>query len=173
MHGITLFRGIAITSFAAALGIMLGLPGAATAATVRVHSYSATAVCEAPLPTYDATLRKRPLGIANEGLATIFISCSLPSDVVGDTATSTVFVYFQSMGSGGTVSCNLVAGSRPYGTSSVGGTAVIAAGSAGYLQWSNVNKVSAYGSFNFSCNLPRNIEMNLITVMQQDAGNEL
>lgn len=162
---------IALGSLVAGTGLVSALPSVADAATFRANYYSATSVCEAPLPAYDATLRKRPLGITNEGPATIFISCSVPTDYIGDMDTNIIQVFFTSMGAGATVTCNLVAGNRPYGSSSVAGSVAVPSGGSGFVNWSNVSKVTTWGSLNFSCNVPDDIEMNLVIVQQNDAGD--
>jgi len=146
----------------------------AAAATVRAHAYTATAVCEAPLPVYDATLRKRTRGILNEGSSPIFISCSVPGDTVGDQTTGTLAVYFQSFGSANaTINCTLNAGSRLGGAGTIAGSTVVGAGGGNNIVWSNVDKVTYYGAYNVSCNVPGDIEMGMIFLSETDDGNAL
>lgn len=146
----------------------------AAAESSRSHAYTATAVCEAPLPVYDATLRKRTRGILNEGSAPIFISCSVPGDTVGDQATGTLAVYFHSFGSANaTINCTLNAGSRLGGAGTVAGSTVVGAGGDANIVWSNVDKVTYYGAYNVSCSVPQDIEMGMIFVSENDTGNAL
>jgi hypothetical protein len=126
------------------------------------------------LPIYDATLRKRTRGILNEGSSPIFISCSVPGDNVGDQTTGTLAVYFQSFGSANaTVNCTLNAGSRLGGAGSVAGSTVVGPGGDGNIIWSSVDKVTYYGAYNVSCNVPGNIEMGMIGLSETDDGNAL
>ena len=161
-----------------AAGALLALSGVlvsgdAQAAAFRVNYYSATAVCEAPLPSYDVDLRKRPLGITNQGSSVIFISCSVPGDFYGDTTSNSLYVYFESMGAGGTVNCTAVAGSRVSGSGSVASSTTVTAGGSSFVNWTNLSKTDPYGSFNFSCNVTPDIEMNLILIRQNDAAGEI
>lgn len=145
----------------------------ASAANHRYHNWSSTAVCEAPLPVYDATLRKRPLGIANEGAATIFISCSLPADYYADTDDGQVNIYFTSPSANTPVSCTMAAGNRISGVAYQTKSAVIPGGNSGLVSFTDVSRVSEFGSLNFSCNLPAALEMNLLISYQFDAGNAI
>jgi hypothetical protein len=158
------------------LSVLVGAVASTDAAAEgsRAHAYTATAVCEAPLPIYDATLRKRTRGILNEGSSPIFISCSVPGDNVGDQTTGTLAVYFQSFGSANaTVNCTLNAGSRLGGAGSVAGSTVVGPGGDGNIIWSSVDKVTYYGAYNVSCNVPGNIEMGMIWLSETDDGNAL
>lgn len=172
MHN-TLSACFRLPLVAAAVGLISLHAGNAEAATTRTHYYSATGVCEAPLPSYDVNLRKRPLGITNQGTAPIFISCSVPADFVGDMATNWMEVGFTSMGGAGTATCTLVAGNRPYGSGSVAGSAAVAAGGYNWVGWYSLNKEDLLGSFNFSCHVPPGFEMNLIIIHQEDTGDGL
>lgn len=164
----------ALARIVAGVSLVLLLPAGAEAAGVRHHYYSATSVCEAPLPVYDATLRKRPLGISNEGTTPIFISCSLPTDFVGDRDTNTVQIHFASMGAAGFVTCTLVAGTRNYGAIvGVAASTSVGANGTSFVSWNQVDKRDTYGTLNFSCNLPRDIEMNLLIAGEQDTGGGL
>lgn len=168
MHS-TSFSKFAVSGIHCAIVVAsLLATGSARAESQRIHYVAATAVCASPLPQYDATLRKRPLGITNEGTTPIFISCSVPTDFYGDN-TGTVNLVFTSFGAGATVNCTLVAGSRLGGTGSIAGSAVVAASGTSELIWNNVNKGSPYGAYNFSCNLPPGIELNTIRIVQFDA----
>lgn len=152
----------------------LAIPGAASANSYRAHYISATAVCSGPLPVYDSNLKRRPLGILNQGTSNVFISCSVPSDYEGDmTSTSNVVeVMFTSFGAAGTVNCTLNAGYRAV-SGSVAATTSVTAGGTNYLAWSNINKMDTWGSYNFSCVLPPDMEMNLIIYQDGDTGNAL
>lgn len=151
---------------------LMAVSATAQAATVRSQFYASTAVCEAPLPIYDATLRKRPLGIANEGTSVIFISCSMPGDYVGNVESATVQINFTGLESGGTVSCTLVGGSR-FGMVYRTGSVAVAMGANNQLAWDDVDKGTTWGSYNFSCNVPPGVEMNNLMVIQRDSFDRL
>lgn len=55
----------------------------APAANAAVGS-NATGVCQGALPVYDTEIRKRPLALRNEGDASAYVSCSLPSNVLAN-----------------------------------------------------------------------------------------
>ncbi|HST44622.1 MAG TPA: hypothetical protein VLK29_05290 [Luteimonas sp.] len=150
---------------------MAASPGA-HAETVRSHFYSATSVCEAPLPIYDATLRKRPLGISNEGSDVIFISCSMPGDYVGNVETATVRITVTGLDAGGSVNCTLVGGSR-YGMVFRTGSVDVAMGANAELLWDDVDKSTTFGSYNFSCYVPPGVELNNLMVIQRDTFDRL
>lgn len=155
-----------------ALAAILAASPTVEAETVRSHFYAATSVCEAPLPVYDATLRKRPLGISNEGSTVIFISCSMPADYVGNVETATVQVNFTGLDSGGTVNCTLIGGSR-FGMVYRTGSITVATGADAQLVWDSVDKGTTWGSYNFSCNVPPGVEMNNLMVIQRDTFDRL
>ncbi|HSR64479.1 MAG TPA: hypothetical protein VLM17_02590 [Xanthomonadaceae bacterium] len=152
----------------------LAVPGAASANSYRAHYISATAVCSGPLPVYDNNLKRRPLGILNQGSSSVFISCSVPSDFEGDqtNGSNIVEVHFNSFGAAGTVNCTLNAGNRST-SGSVATTTNVTAGGTNYLSWAGIDKVNAWGSYNFSCTLPPDIEMNLIIYQDGDASSLL
>jgi len=147
----------------------------ASAATSRSHWVTATAVCASPLPVYDATLRKGPLGIRNTGTDPIFVSCSVPVDYATDQTGGIVQVAPRSFGAAATVNCTLTAGSR-YGSASGSiaySTAVPASPSDTYVSMTDVDRKAYYGSFNFSCILPRDVEMGTIWFYETSAGDAL
>ena len=149
--------------------------GQADAATSRGHYISATAVCSGPLPVYDNQLKRRPLGILNQGTTNVFISCSVPSDYEGDLTSVNNFIriYFRSFGAGGTIACTLNAGNRIDGSGSVALSTPIAAGGDSDIYFGNINKINFWGSYNFSCNVPADVEMNQIFFGDGDTGNAL
>lgn len=163
----------AMATCALALGAMLHAPDS-SAATERVQRISASAVCEAPLPVYDITLRKRPIGIGNEGTTTIFVSCALPTDAAAPPGGATVSVRLAMLADlpAATVTCQLVAGT-PDNLTFTAGTAVVQSSGAVWLTWNNVHKGSTAGTLNFSCNLPPRIDISTIMYREVDAGGGL
>jgi hypothetical protein len=150
-------------------------PGHADAATARGHYISATAVCSGPLPVYDNQLKRRPLGILNQGTTSVFISCSVPSEYDGDITSADNFIriYFRSFGAGGNIACTLNAGNRVDGSGSVALTTPIAAGGDSDIYFGSINKVNPWGSYNFSCSVPADVEMNQIYFGDGDTGDGL
>ena len=146
----------------------------ADAKTIRAHFITATAACAGPIPSSDGALRRSPLGIRNQGTSNVFISCSVPTDFVGDMNAGFVEASFANFGATDvTVNCTLTAGNREYGFGSVAGWTTVTAGSNGSLYWLDIDKVDYWGSQNFSCILPPNVELNTIQYRETDTGNEL
>lgn len=63
--------------------LLLAAAAACIAATTSIAATrdvafqsNATGVCQAPLPLYDAHLRKRPMAVQNEGTGVAFVTCS-------------------------------------------------------------------------------------------------
>jgi hypothetical protein len=170
ISGIVLKGGLAVL----VAGSALALSTNADAATQRATYVTATAACSGPIPSSDGALRRSPIGIRNTGTSNVFISCSVPADFVGDLATGIVEVHFENFGSvEATVNCTLTAGNRFGGFGSVAGSTVMAGGADSYVGWSNVDKHHAWGSYNFSCILPPDVEINTIIDVNQDAGDGL
>lgn len=144
------------------------------AATERVQRTSATAACEAPLPVYDTTLRKRPVGILNEGRDPVFVSCSLPADSAAGPGGATISVRFAMSGGAPatSVQCQLVTGTPDNLVFTAGSTTVAAAGGT-WLTWNGVDKRAATGTINFSCNLPSKVDMTTIMYRETSAANGL
>lgn len=166
-------RMSAAASCALGLFAMLHAP-AASAATERVQRVSATAVCEAPLPVFDTTLRKRPIGITNQGGPSVFVSCSLPADSAAPPGGASVSARFAMIGEAPpvTVQCQLVAGTADAPTYTAGSIVVPAAGSA-WLTWNGVDKGTASATLNFSCHLPSGVDLSTIMYREVDAAGGL
>lgn len=64
-------------------------PSVGHAATVqRSTIQSAVMACQASTPTFDASLRKKPIGVDNVGTGTAYVTCGMTGDSTG-AATST------------------------------------------------------------------------------------
>jgi hypothetical protein len=98
----------------------------------------------------------------------------VPSDFEGDqtNASNIVEVHFTSFGAAGSVSCTLNAGYRGF-SGSVAASTSVAAGGTNYVAWNGIDKVDPWGAYNFSCNIPPDMEMNLIIYQDGDSGNAL
>lgn len=158
-------RPLAGGSLALALALA-GWSPASDAATTRVHFVVPTAVCDAPLPQYDASLRKRPRAIANEGTSSIYITCSAATDPVADEVD--VGLTFVSNGPAATVQCTAVSGTTNTAVYTVKSTDVIANG-RDWISWPALTGTT----FALSCNLPPGIEMQEVMLRQRDAGGAL
>jgi hypothetical protein len=166
-------RNPAVAACALALATLFHAPEG-SAATERVQRISATAVCEAPLPVFDLPLRKRPIGIGNEGTTAIFVSCALPADAVAAPGGATVSVRLAMLSTtaAATVNCQLVTGTTD-ALSYTAGSAVVPAGGATWLTWDNIDKGAAGGTLNFLCNLPPRVDLSTIVYREVDAGGGL
>ena len=151
-------------------------PGAASAATVRRYDVSSVAVCSGPLPVYDANLRRRPLGILNQGTQAVFISCSVPMDGVSDRYGAALYVTFRNFGTANTtVNCTLNAGSR-YASewgSVTASTPVTTDSDEDVVGFNGIDRVSGLGSLNFSCVLPPSVEMGTVEWDEISSGDNL
>ena len=151
---------------AAVLTAVLIQPGQALA-----HSSVSTAVgsCQASLPEYDEQLRKRPLGIRNEGTTGAFISCA--SQWGYRTALSTL-AYVTATNLNGTavdLTCTLVDGfpmpgyyTQRYHLKTIS----LAKHSSSRLEWVPADYyypgTSLTNYENFSCYLPPGVEVNTV-----------
>jgi len=67
--------------------------------------------CQGALPSFEGSLRKRPLAVQNEGTALAFVTCGMEGDNSGIANTSKIFVLLRNIGTATTdVSCTLVDG---------------------------------------------------------------
>lgn len=79
---------------------------------------NATANCQGALPNFEGSIRKRPLGVQNEGTVLSFVTCSFSTEYdVDDIAQiSYVGAFFTNINAAAvTVSCTAVAGFQTYG----------------------------------------------------------
>lgn len=67
---------ITLAAFAVAIGLSLS----ARAGTIdKMDGFQAAAACQGALPNYEGSFRKRPLAVANEGVASAFLTCATPA----------------------------------------------------------------------------------------------
>ncbi|MBJ6981724.1 hypothetical protein [Luteimonas sp. MC1572] len=165
-------RTIAAASFFVLASAVLHSPHA-DAASMRTISVSATGVCDAPLPVYNVHLRRRPVALQNESDQSVFVSCTLPTDVMGDSNSGSVVVGFKSFAGAATVSCTMVSGTSGAQVFYVPRDQAIAANGRAGITWLQVNKWSNSGTYAFSCNLPAGVAMETITYTQTDSGGRV
>lgn len=89
-----------------------GIAGQAIAQSFPTTATSAVNNCQGALPSFEGALRKRPLGMANEGTSLAFLSCAaLASSGSADVEVYEVAALFINRGSStATVNCTLVQG---------------------------------------------------------------
>jgi hypothetical protein len=95
--------------------IVMLLPAAPAAAVDKFMQMSANAAanCQGALPNFEGSIRKRPLGVQNEGTAASFVTCSFVNQYDSDAQGEIDYfdAYFINMGSAAaTVTCTGVAG---------------------------------------------------------------
>lgn len=153
----------------------LAASGTAEAATSRIKYVHATGVCQPATPLELGGLRFRPLGIFNNKTTPIYISCTFDTEFVGDVNTTDFTIYFDNQGNvEQTVQCTAVGGRRGLGSTSVAGEALVAANAGNTIFFGNVDRVSAaVSAYGISCLLPPKVEMGLIRMMEEDAGDGL
>lgn len=128
---------------------------------------SATDNCQGALPSFEGKLRKRPLGINNEGTSPAFVSCGLRAPLSGEKIEA-IYVLFTNRGSAtATVNCTLVEGvALPfpgYPPVYLPKSVAIVAGEAAVMQWELAdNGGSHYEIPNLSCGLPPGTEINVL-----------
>jgi hypothetical protein len=158
-------RALAAAGGFALVFAVLHAPAVAQNFKARTINVSATSICEAPLPTYNVQLRKRPVAVQNESNEAVFISCTLPADGVGFSQGASVRVNFRASGAGATVACTMVSGidsSLDY----VPREQAIPAGGVAFIQWDAINKRTNAGTYALSCLLPAGVAMETISHTQ-------
>lgn len=134
-------------------------------AALRQISSQATNYCQSALPVFDGNIRKRPLGVQNEGTGSAFITCSYPTGegrLIAGSNTTRVWQYFiNNTDEDITVNCTgvsgLVAASAEYLPKSI---VVPAGGASTQLSWFAVDFAGApavfpnQSVFSISCSIP-------------------
>lgn len=99
---------------AMALALLAGVvaaPAATAAEAVRYDYQGAAGVCAPSLPAHAAGLRARPLGLANEGSADSFVTCTfIGTNAPGRTTTQLAVTVANAGIAGAVISCTLVDG---------------------------------------------------------------
>lgn len=153
--------------YAITLGAATALAGAlvasaATAATIEREGYTqASGACQGALPNYEGSFRKRPLGMANEGTAGAYATCS-PHGINPGVTDSVELLITNRGGADVNVGCTLVDGLvdpelffADYYPQTV--SAPSALDSA--IVW---NEAGAFFLTSISCNVPAGVELNNI-----------
>lgn len=131
-------------------------------------SANATANCQGALPSFEGSIRKRPLAVQNEGSSAAFVTCSFVNEY--DTADRRLISYYTAWftntgASAATVSCTGVAGYQTraettYNSKSV----VVAANSAAQAMISfapaDNGGFGYYPLVSLSCSIPPGVGIN-------------
>lgn len=164
-----------------ALGGMVAMAGAfaasdASAATVtRDHLTHGPANCQSALPVFDGNIRKRPMGIGNEGSGSAFITCGI--DDISNTGPgfTAIAVYLRNRAAadGVTVNCTLANGifSNPQLLTKTSDP--IAAGTVVLIAWTAAgdNEDEPFGAPGLSCNLPPGVDISAVqNIREEEVG---
>jgi len=77
----------------------------------RQNEQTAVGHCQAALPSFEGVLRKRPLGIANEGSIAAFVNCGMSTEIVGSQGIFQVDVALTNRTANTVdISCTLISG---------------------------------------------------------------
>lgn len=144
--------------------LLLLYAGSATA--VEYETVSAVGACQAALPVYDSSLRKKPLAVANQGQTTAFMSCAVLDHLAG---VADILVSLKNRSAADAeVTCTFIDGSHlSEGTNTYFPKSVsVSAGTNNFIDWNYVfdNGGQVMFSINFSCALPAGVEMGIIQV---------
>jgi hypothetical protein len=160
----------------AALAAGLVMSGQASAVTVsRDYASHGTANCQASLPVFDGNLRKRPMGVANEGTTTAFITCDSENIDNLQAGNTQVGVFFRNRAgtAGITVSCTLVNGFFTASKFLPKTSSALAVGGITGITWTAAGD---NGGTNFtgaavSCGLPPGVDLSAVEyVYPEDVG---
>lgn len=150
----------------------ISIPLCAIAVAVSTHSGPARAthwsnaveVCQGALHVFEDSLRKRPLAIANEGVAPAFVSCSLATPLLPTQDALAVDVLFNNT-TPATVqfSCTLVDGVIFFSPNYLPQAITITAGALFTAHWDTDNNGGdTYDLPSLNCALPPGVEINTL-----------
>lgn len=143
------------------------------AAPVRANDWSnAVDVCQGALPSFDGSLRKRPLAINNEGTEPAYISCSIRAplgqiDGGGTDVTQIIVLLTNRASTAQSVSCTLVDGvAAPFPSFPaiyLPKTVDLQPDAFGVINWFDFEtEAGRYRLPNLSCALPPGTEINIV-----------
>lgn len=124
--------------------------------------------CQPALPAYEASFRKRPLAIQNEGTVTAFVTCAFVWDKLAEsgggqvpTDYDSISIWFTNNGTGAaTVSCTAVYGREMQTTLYSTQTAMIGSGNKALISWSDQINFDDYRAVAVSCAIPSGVGIN-------------
>ncbi|GAB3734863.1 hypothetical protein GCM10028862_18200 [Luteimonas pelagia] len=151
------------------------VPGDAAAHTSRTYYVAATSVCQPATPLQLGGLRYRPLGIYNNKPESIYVSCSLQTDLAGDRMTNDLRIYFSNTTDAPVeVTCTAQGGGRQAGVKNYPGSVSVNVGQTTGLSFVGMSKVATADThINISCLLPAGVEMGTIRWVQNSLEDDL
>lgn len=155
---------------------MLCTGQAAAVTSNRTQAQNGAGACQSALPVFDGNIRKRPLGIGNEGTFSAYVSCSLAAEDLYVSLNSSNGLLLSNRGTAtATVDCTLVTGILNVNIPSYFPKSVaIPAGGWTSLFWSpgSDNGGAAFeNGLNYSCRLPVGVDINTIfTNIEEEVG---
>ncbi|WP_457007542.1 hypothetical protein [Luteimonas sp. A537] len=152
-----------ITAIAAGL---LVAASASAAPVIRAHTVNAAGACNGALPSYEGELRKRPLGVQNEGTAPAFVTCSLPGDFYASANLMLVAAFTNQNAAPVDVNCTFVDGMTPPfdAPAYYPQTITVAANGANIGEWLPPEGQAFSSLANVSCSLPAGVALNVLEV---------
>ncbi|MEP6633531.1 MAG: hypothetical protein ABJA62_04910 [Luteimonas sp.] len=175
----TFHSAAAFSTLALLIGASIASGDALAVDKTRIGYINATGACQSALPVFDGVIRKRPLGVQNEGpqgSADSFVNCSLPGQsgsqitkVTLDLATIPGGVIPNNIGCTGIN--GFYGGNAKYVTKNV---IANADGTAVTMQWTAADfNAASFPSdiFNIQCKMPRGTGIYVIaTYYSEDVG---
>lgn len=157
-----------VRTTACVLGVMLfaATLSAQAVDVTRQPMQTATGVCNGSLPSYEGALRKRPLGIANEGTSSAFISCATAGNELG-LANDAAGLYFTNNGAApATVNCTFVDGVKFYSSQYRPKSVTLNPGQYAPIIWFPAEyQLTTFSRWaNFNCTLPAGVEINEVVI---------
>ena len=156
---------------ACALGLAAALQApSAEAHDQRTRYFRPTGICEAPLPVFDAYLRKSPQMVANVGNQTVFVNCAMPSDPAGDVGEAWLEIHVASTApASAPIQCTLVTGTADAPIYDVR-SRTVSPNSNTWFTWSALDKGAEDGLFAFMCSLAPGVQLTKIYVREDDSA---
>ena len=142
---------------------------------LRDYSIKAAGNCNGALPSYEGELRKRPLGVQNEGTATAFVTCSLPGDFFASGNFLVAAAFTNQNSTPVTVNCTLVDGATaPFMVPAYYPQSItLPANGVDVFEWTPAGEEPFTALANLSCNLPPGVAINVLEVIfMEDNGVE-
>jgi hypothetical protein len=153
---------VATATAAATLAVVaMSMPHARAATSAS----NATGMCQSALPVFDTQIRKRPLGVSNEGSSSAFVSCSVPVGYNPDTVDNGAIFLTNRNAGAVIVSCTLVDGALAAQDPGYYPQTVAALpGEVTIIVWDPADHgLETFQSYpNYSCNLPPGVEINVV-----------
>ena len=150
---------------AAALALAATAMRATDAQAAASSASTGVGACRGSSPAANANLRKRPLGVRNEGATAVFVSCAAqwgynPTQVI----TATVILSNANAQAADVTYCTLVDGVSNGAAFYFPKTMSLAANNIDQMVWrpSDYGGTSFSGFENFSCSLPPGVEINVV-----------